>query len=182
MCNSDRLPVDDPAFWKDRLLNVVARGEDLHKAVWNTDHSSWVANNEECRRILTGLLPRGCRLLDAGCGLGGLVPYLPQEVAYTGVDLSPEFLELARLRYPTRTFVLARLDSLPFPEGHFEVAVVRSVKKMVVDNLGRQHWEPLQHEILRVADRMVVLEYDEANLYEIINTWRHVGAPEGVGG
>lgn len=51
---------------------------------------------------------RGCRVLDVGCGLGDLYEWiqaLNRDIAYTGLDLTPELVEKARLRHPGGRFI-----------------------------------------------------------------------------
>lgn len=43
----------------------------------------------------------GEKVLDIGCGPADILDYLPQ-VSYTGVDLSPEYIESARKRFGSR--------------------------------------------------------------------------------
>src|SRR3982751_7148864 len=46
-------------------------------------------------------------IMDAGCGLGDLLPYLYAKSAnfrYIGYDLKPEFVEIAQKRYEGHTF------------------------------------------------------------------------------
>ncbi|MFH2010781.1 MAG: class I SAM-dependent methyltransferase, partial [bacterium] len=73
------------------------------------------------RRILERLLealplPRGARVLDAGCGTGANAPVLARHGEVVGVDASRVALEL-RGRDPV---VLARLEELPFGSQRFD--------------------------------------------------------------
>lgn len=40
----------------------------------------------------------GARVLDLGCGPGEMLDYLPQNVIYTGIDVSPEYIARAQKR------------------------------------------------------------------------------------
>lgn len=44
----------------------------------------------------------GARVLDIGCGPGSLLDYLPEDVAYTGFDLNPAYIDAARLHHGAR--------------------------------------------------------------------------------
>jgi SAM-dependent methyltransferase len=46
----------------------------------------------------------GDRVLDIGCGPGTMVPYLPG-TEYVGLDVSAEYIERARRRFPQARFV-----------------------------------------------------------------------------
>jgi SAM-dependent methyltransferase len=64
------------------------------------------------------------RALDAACGTGrhsGRLAELGHEV--TGVDGSPEMLEIARDRVPNARFLEGNLHALPVEDGEFDLAV-----------------------------------------------------------
>jgi SAM-dependent methyltransferase len=72
---------------------------------------------------LLGALPPG-RALDAACGTGRHAAHLAalgHEV--TGVDESPEMLEIARARVPSARFLEGDLRALPVEDVEFDVAV-----------------------------------------------------------
>lgn len=68
------------------------------------------------------------RVLDVGCGTGNppVRAQLRPEDVLTGVDINPDSLRTARARYPGRTFLCCRAESLPFADGSFD-RVVSSV-------------------------------------------------------
>lgn len=75
------------------------------------------------RQVLRALrvLPHGSRVLDAGCGTGGMLGCLPEFEAH-GVDLSPHAVELCHergLRHVSR----ASAHELPFPDGTFDAVL-----------------------------------------------------------
>jgi magnesium-protoporphyrin O-methyltransferase len=74
------------------------------------------AGRDEMRGILLSRLPddlRGARVLDAGCGVGGLSAALAERGAsVVGIDISPNLLEVARDRTPA-----ALLSSISFEAG-----------------------------------------------------------------
>ena len=66
------------------------------------------------------------RLLDAGCGPGGLLAALQRDGAATGLDLSPLALDLAR-RAGCRRLVRGSVGALPFAAGSFDAVVSADV-------------------------------------------------------
>jgi SAM-dependent methyltransferase len=63
------------------------------------------------------------RILDIGCGPGTLLHYLPQS-GYLGFDLSPEYIALARKRFPEAHFVCERVSKFSLAEQHgFDVVL-----------------------------------------------------------
>lgn len=69
------------------------------------------------------------RILDAGCGTGGLIRRLASARPgwrWTGVDVEPLACALARER-TTGAIVEARVEQLPFPDGSFDAVVAADV-------------------------------------------------------
>lgn len=71
----------------------------------------------------------GERILDVGCGTGALLPYLPAECPYVGVDVEPRYIARARGRWGARAdFVCADVADLRRPAGEeFDVALAFGV-------------------------------------------------------
>ena len=64
------------------------------------------------------------RLLDIACGSGyaaAMAAALGANV--TGIDITPELIEIARERAPDGYFVVRGMDYLPFPDAAFDAAV-----------------------------------------------------------
>jgi SAM-dependent methyltransferase len=69
-------------------------------------------------------LGAGTTLLDIGCGSG----YAARMAAalgatVTGIDITAELIEIARVRLPPGHFRVAGMDALPFEDGTFDAAV-----------------------------------------------------------
>ena len=67
----------------------------------------------------------GERILDAGCGYGVLVKYF-KHCDYTGVDLDPERVQWARLKFgetKSRRFVVGDVSHMDFPSKSFDRAI-----------------------------------------------------------
>ncbi|MFZ1890548.1 MAG: class I SAM-dependent methyltransferase [Candidatus Binataceae bacterium] len=64
------------------------------------------------------------RALDAACGTGRHTKYLAGKgFDTTGIDCSPEMLELARVKVPEARFELGDLTAIPFATGSFDLAL-----------------------------------------------------------
>ncbi len=76
-------------------------------------------------------LKPGAKILDIGCGTGALLSALSQtsvELELTGVDLSPEMLEIARARLSPAIEIKEGLaEHLPFADTTFDMVVSTSV-------------------------------------------------------
>lgn len=92
-------------------------------------------------RVLTELL-QGVhrphyRLLEIGCASGyyyEVLEYLLKvRLDYTGVDISPSMINLARSLYPNADFRVSRGNCLPFSDREFDTVISGFVLLHVVD-------------------------------------------------
>jgi SAM-dependent methyltransferase len=72
------------------------------------------------RRARTRPAPR---ILDAGCGTGGMLARLRRYGVVTGVDLAPYAVAVCRERRGLATTAVASITALPFPDNTFDYAV-----------------------------------------------------------
>ncbi len=106
-----------------------------------------------------GELPlSGCAVLDVGTGTGRAAIGLARAgAAVVGVDASSEMLEVARARAESAgvsvTFDVGDAHALPFPDGHFDVAVSLRVLMHTPD------WRRCVGELCRVSRRRVVVDF-----------------------
>ena len=76
-----------------------------------------------------GVAP-GMRLLDVGCGPGGLTSELVARVGATNVaaiDPAPQFAEVCRERHPGADVHVGAAEQLPWGDGEFDVALSQLV-------------------------------------------------------
>ena len=81
----------------------------------------------------------GTRAIDVGCGPGALTGELVArlgESSVSAVDPSESFVEAARERHPGVDVQLAPAESLPFPDGSFDVALAQLVVHFMSDPVG----------------------------------------------
>jgi ubiquinone/menaquinone biosynthesis C-methylase UbiE len=66
-------------------------------------------------------LPKGAKVLDAGCGAGSPVSQiLSKSFEVTGIDFSESQIELARKNVPQGQFMCQDMTKLDFPENTFD--------------------------------------------------------------
>ena len=86
-------------------------------------------------------LPRGARVLDVGCGIGGASRYFAQERGWRldGIDLTPEYVEVAgslsrRVGLADAiSYHKASASALPFPAATFDGAYMLHVGMNIAD-------------------------------------------------
>lgn len=153
-------------FWRARIEGSAG---EVHRSVYRVAQATWESISREHRSILGRVIQdQAVSLLDCGCGYGALLDLVPPTVKYVGVDLSPDFVALAQATHPGGEFSAADLRALPFPDNSFDLAVCRSVGGMVVRNAGADDWYAMQREILRVAGRLLLLNYSDPSAYRVL--------------
>lgn len=157
-------PIDKLDFWKERIEQAHKNGRE-HYSVYISPDKMWRDIEIAHRDYLKELIKPEETVLDAGCGYGRMSEYIEK---YTGVDFSPDFIEMAKKKYPNKDFVVGSLKELPFKDGEFDWAFCVSIKKMVVANSGDEEWQKMEKELKRVAKKVLILEYETARSYEII--------------
>lgn len=95
---------------------------------------------------LVDRLPKGARVLDAGCGPGVPVTrYLARFFDVTGVDFSEQQVKLARGLVPKARFFCEDMETLTFPDDSFDaicsyyaiIHIPRSKHKRILKNFHR---------------------------------------------
>lgn len=126
--------IDDLEQFRARITQLSAAD---YKAIYErmpriqneTDNS-----NACLEAIASRVLPgKAC---DVGCGTGFLVDYLQRQpslknVALTGVDfiIEPD----TQNRHPAIQFTAAPIESLPFPDAHFDTVICTHVLEHILD-------------------------------------------------
>ncbi|GAA2569300.1 class I SAM-dependent methyltransferase [Winogradskya consettensis] len=75
-------------------------------------------------RLIDAMVPRGARILDAGCGTGRIGGYLAGAGhQVTGVDLDPVLIAEANAQHPASTWLVGDLAEWESPGPGFDVVV-----------------------------------------------------------
>jgi SAM-dependent methyltransferase len=168
----EKKPVMTAEFWRNRILKAISTGKELHTTVYETDPSTWRKIGYKTYKLLDKHLRAGDRFLDAGCGYGAVYDFMDRwtNIKYTGVDISPDLIEMAKTRYPSGNFLVADLRQLPFEDQSFDLAFCRSVRGMIIDNLGEETWHQMETELLRVAKQLLTAEYGDTSGHPILSS------------
>jgi SAM-dependent methyltransferase len=108
----------------------------------------------------------GVRLLDVGCGPGGLgVAAAARGARTTGVDLAEGMVAAARRLHPELDFRHADAEALPFPDGRFDAAVAA----FVVNHLPRPERAAAElARVLAAGGRAVVAMWGQPERVEFL--------------
>ncbi len=108
----------------------------------------------------------GLTVLEIGCAYGILADLLASLGAtVTGLDISTWAITQAQSRYPSLTFVIGDVLSLPFPNNSFDVVVGVGVLECMADNAAME-------AALQEAKRVLK---PQGSLYGLAST---IGPPE----
>lgn len=80
----------------------------------------------------------GSTVLDYGCGTGDFYRFLKRrgvDVKYTGVDMNPNFIGLAKKKYPECEFRVMVLDEEESLEGYYDYIFICGVFNYLVPNV-----------------------------------------------
>ncbi len=149
--------VFDPDYWKGCLERDGA--VELHRAIYNCSLEQWQRVEELHRKTIAEHVKPTDSVLDAGCGWGRLIDLMPEgwEGAYLGVDLSPDFIELAHLKH-RRPFLVADLRTLEV-RGHYDWTIAIGLKSVVLRN-APGHWPAIEAVLRKVSTRQLYLRND----------------------
>jgi SAM-dependent methyltransferase len=96
----------------------------------------------------------GARILEIGCGPGTIVRYLPPS-EYSGFDLSPEYIELAKRRFPKAHFVCERVSRFSLAkEQSFDFVLALGITHHLDDAEARQLFQ-IAHDALKPGGKLV---------------------------
>lgn len=126
---SEALPVDeDESEYSERRSMTLDEIREVY-----SEQADWMARMSWINRLLTGRYRRRLfgkadgRVLDVACGMGTNVRYLPATVDYVGIDISPEMLQKAQVRFDRleRGETLQEMDAqdLDFRDDSFDTVI-----------------------------------------------------------
>ncbi|HZW09414.1 MAG TPA: ubiquinone/menaquinone biosynthesis methyltransferase [Phycisphaerales bacterium] len=152
------------------MFAAIARSYDLNNRI----HSLW--QDQAWRRSAVraaGVRP-GEDVLDCACGTGDLALAfaLTPAATVTGLDFTPEMLNLARIKTESRfgepsdsdprvRYIQGDAQELPFADGSFDVvSIAFGIRNVQRPELALREF----FRVLRPAGRLVILEFDRPRL------------------
>jgi SAM-dependent methyltransferase len=132
-------------------LNRQNAYRDRLRSLW----PGWRPATEVYEAAVRRYLIPGTRLLDAGCGRGGVVEQVAgEEIILAGID--PDRRSLVEHRLPPKRMAraVARLEAIPFAAGSFDLVVSSWVLEHLVEPVTA--WHEIRR-VLRPDGHLVVL-------------------------
>ncbi len=111
----------------------------------------WGSESSQCLRFETlfrGLDPKGKTILDVGCGLGGLIPYLERltgdDFQYIGIDIAEKLVGDASATYGHvgRAFYVGDIFSVVVPP--VDIAVLSGALSLRVDSIEKYAYATME--------------------------------------
>lgn len=96
---------------------------------------AWGHVDSAINRRIAGLLPRGARVLDLGCGFGSLTDQLAASHRVFGIDPLVGCLRAAVRRQPGTAAICGSATQLPLRPGSANVVVLKDVLHHLVDEI-----------------------------------------------
>lgn len=91
--------------------------------------------NEVMAETVSRLLPRGSRILDAGCGLGAVLDSLPEGYELNGFDYGEiNVLRASKRLMSKATIVQGSLYQIPFPDHSMDMVICLEVLEHIEDD------------------------------------------------
>jgi SAM-dependent methyltransferase len=140
-----------------RLHGESIRASGEEPAYFAASKAAYVA------RAVAGQPP--ARLLDFGCGIGGTLGFLREELPGTklhGMDVSPESLAMAGQAHPDVALNLIEGDRLAMDDDTVDVAVAACVFHHIPP-VERANWLSELRRVLKPGGRLFVFEHNPWN-------------------
>ena len=164
--------VNTSEYWKVRL-EEAKRHNDLRYSVYI---GSWDRTEETHIGILNQFIEPSDSVLDAGCGYGRAAELMPGG-KYTGVDISKEFIDIAKKStYSKETeFLLVSIEDLPFSSNTFDWVVAIGLSNMLFAHIGESYWAKCKGELIRVSKKgLICLGNSCPEIYDIFRKGSNV--------
>lgn len=176
MGNRGRKSIHEKYNWEleeEKLLGLYGRvlnenrggGANTSRNLWQALPSwkvrrfmSWGGEDHPSRRKIRALIQDASSYLEVGCGPGwnyGSIKKQYPNLSYTGIDITPKFIQTAKKRYPEGNFLVGDVHDLVelFGENSYDVVSARHLLEHLED-----FRQPLK-QMFSVARRKVFITF-----------------------
>ncbi|MEK7097455.1 MAG: class I SAM-dependent methyltransferase, partial [Patescibacteria group bacterium] len=122
------------------------------------------------RSELAKLSPSPRRVLDLGCGTGLLSPVFADDV-YTGIDIDPKYIELARGNYPNKSFLISGGQKLHFPDGHFDFVLLSCTLHHTDDTMAQNILSEVRRILRKPNGRCLLIDNIQPIKKNFLSSW-----------
>ncbi len=148
----DNKQFHDPEYWKGRIDETQ-----LFKSVYNCTKDIWDDLCEKHEKIIRKLIKGS--IIDIGCSWGKMTEWLSYDIIYTGIDITQEFINMAREKYPGEIFYKMDARQTTFRSRQFDWAILISITD-----------EDIVKEAKRIAKKVLMLTYSKPEEYKILES------------
>lgn len=97
-----------------------------------SEFKNWVENNKQSRKVVSNFVKQNNikKILDVGCGIAlDYKQYLDDnlDIEYYGIDLTSEFIKIAKREYPKTIMSLANSETIPYKNNSFDMVSCRDL-------------------------------------------------------
>ncbi|WP_447641974.1 MULTISPECIES: class I SAM-dependent methyltransferase [Chitinophagaceae] len=142
----------------------------LNDSTWGKNLKDWIEIQEKqglkgYEYILDFIGNKSLDVLDIGCGTGSFCEVAAKRnMQVVGMDVSAAFIEEAKMRVPAGTFVVGRMEKLPFDRETFDI-VCGFNSFQYADNLEDALNEAKR--VLTINGQLLILIWDKKSTCEI---------------
>ncbi|MBI9033211.1 MAG: class I SAM-dependent methyltransferase [Bacteroidales bacterium] len=122
---------------------------------WQNNRKSLSELYDSERYFLEPILKKINSVLDIGCAAGGAYQICTEvnpEICYSGIDISPELIELAKKNYPGVYFDYYDGHRISFSSGSFDLVFSIGVLHHL------QHWKRMITQMVELSSNYVVFD------------------------
>lgn len=108
-----------------------------------------------------GVAP-GDSVLDFGCGFGDMYPFAEQrkiDIRYTGVDITPSFIDVARSRHPAADFRMVDVLSEPAVERWDWCFVVGALNLALPDGGSLAFIQSVMQRLFEISNKGIAVDF-----------------------
>jgi len=132
----------------------------VHYSVFRVSKENWEKIQKSHNRVVKEYIDsENDQVLDVGCAFGRT--YIKNIKNYVGIDLSPDFINIAKEKYPDKSFINVDMENY-HPEFKFDWAICSSIKEMIIRENGIEDWEKKEEHLKKICKRILILEYTPA--------------------